>query len=1209
MSMKRSSLFPLILISGFLFYSNVSWANGVSCRFYLTGDPAELQGKIRAQVSVLKSLAESYRGRLGADQNPFSHAFTQERADQIFRRMLVRTYKGRTHRSPLAIVNQVLMKSYHPASRPNWPMVLWVTEEAKSSLAEGAQLIDLQSNLFALNLTLEYLDRYAKPEIELDSDGKPLVPVSEDKKNKEKEGEKKNEKHSKERSESRKDLRHPQISQEYKPASVGTPKSGQSKQVWIYRANFRTEYWGQRYFSTVVRGARHPLKEQVLPIPPNSPKAFREETKSMVVKTLGERSIELFLPSLTRPLRPSDPRASIKRSATGGYTLEVDAGLGEVVIPLVEDKDIVMPEPLMNLYTRPAGFKSEEWPEALQAAIFRRFPHEKGETNPLEIASAISNYISTQYLYSVGTRPETDPIEALKAGAFQCDIAAYAMIGILRDFYKIPSRVVLGYKAKVLRSGSKGESYMVLPDEAHAWVEVFWQGRWYVYDPTPFKKDQDKDQDEGSSEFEPVEAAVSQAVHQPSEDDGETDRNSDGARSANKDKEKAEGGKNKEALDREHRRRMQEASQRIPTKTQEDKTEDDGSLTGEPGSAGLDGKAPFVEVREPELRDGEIHDRNPLRDRAIFALLRAAVDPTQSGEEAQSLLNQLSSLVLRSKSVFFNNVYREALSAHFRDHPPLVGWVEEVIAGLYTKEINDSYQQIFHIRKALEVYSKMLDPNMPDNEGKIPPPRSLLASLDQVLREMDKLAHPDAPGMELVNADMALVNDLVRDLPYVLKLSLEKRYGLNSVGANQPTIAMANAIKRGEMRDVKLLTLLGPLVDFALRDTPYPEGKPQKTWERDRGRGRDLLPIERASDLRRPIFLRGPGGIRENIERGTAHFLGKRRVVTIPSGEGTEEDEKNVYLLVDTSGSMVGDPEKFQAGLAAAFVASGLSDISPSGRHRCKVWIVPYNVKAGEPIPVTNLEEATDLLLDYPKSMKNENKDTNIEGALLEVINRVAGAVTQNKNREQFDIIVMGDGKAPVDPHRIGLELNKFDNPPQISYVAINDTNESLIELVTSINGFYREFPVDLIKDILREASTVDSNERPFFSDRRPSEVPRSVRDLLNRILVLAQEFSKQISENSQFDSAEKNLDDLARLRVTSERAGDPRIEAWLIELRQFFMKPVFSRNPRLLERIADNVLKTFARLTAFRPDELPLLQQEQLRHLFKHAASQGSKP
>ena len=675
----------------------------------------------------------------------------------------------------------------------------------------------MQSNLLALKYTIEYLRRYKNLTglwIEM---GRTFPIESEETKKppKQKKPEEPEE-------EVETEPEYPELPKEYQPFTKDTQnqENGKETQHRVVEVNFKTSFFAQRYFSNVVRGASSPFQEALLPTKLPQPSQSKQTGKEMIVRTFGKRKIDLFLPPGFKPLQPSDPRAWISRLETGGYSLELKDDLKVIRIPLVEDNRIPMMPHLREIYTRPVGFKAEEWPDGVQVDIVRRFSKKKARSQPLKVAQAVADHIASEYLYSLGSRIETDPIQALQAGAFQSDMAAYSMVGILRDIYEIPSRVVGGFRAKKYQNGKDGNSYLVIPGEAHAWVEVFHDGKWHSFDPTPIKKDKKEDSSGGENEYSD-QPPDENTVHPESEQEGK--------------KESLQGDKSSKSGD--HQARLKENTQkRVDDKSQDkdkDKNKNEESLT-------LEELADQLELGSLELDPKSHH--NALLERAMRVLLQIVLDPTQRGVITQNRLNQISFLIRKFPNV--QKVYQEALIAHNKDHPELRLWVDHLVRMIPERDLNQTYQELHKINLTLKIYSKVLD-----HGGSIPIPRELLATLDLAQRKIHQLAHPDSQ-------EIGIVQDLVKDFSSVPRQLLKQEYDLAHVGPNNPTKKVAKRLKGGQLNDLRLLSILSPLSDFILNSTPRPENIEIKTWQDhpQRSRGQDLLPLQRFSDMSRALL-------------------------------------------------------------------------------------------------------------------------------------------------------------------------------------------------------------------------------------------------------------------------------------------------------------------------------------------------------------------
>jgi Mg-chelatase subunit ChlD len=825
--------------------------------------------------------------------------------------------------------------------------------------------------------------------------------------------------------------------------------------------------------------------------------------------------------------------------------------------------------------------------------VIRKYTLEDAKTRPGEVSQAVADHIAGEYLYSVGPRPETDPIDALKAGAFRCDIAAFSMVGLIRDHYHLPARVVGGYRAKSFQNGSDKKSYLVVPNEPHAFVEVFYDGKWNLYDPTPVKKDS-KDPKKGDSEYSDnkLENTLSPSI----EDEAAT------AKPWEKKDEKDTVSKkddHKKRLDADTKSRTDKVKDTELSKKEKEKKTTENEMSRDDLADQLE----LGSLRlEPKL------DRNALLERAMRVVLQTSLDPTKEGAVTLNRLSQIASLLRRHNSPTLKALYQKALSAHQKDHPDIKNWVDGLTRRLPNQDPMLTYQELYRMRLALETYTKVLD-----HGGKIRPPAELTEILQKAQEKFEQLAHPDSK-------DIGLVEDLVKNLPSIPRLLLKSDYDLSQVGANAGTKKVAAELKAGNLNDLRLLSILSPLSDFILNSTPRPEYIDVKTWQRDysRPRGRDLLPLQRFSDLTRAIFTQPGKSIEENIKEGTAFVPTRRRRVQIAAGYGKEEAERITIVLYDTSGSMSGDPGRFQAGLIAAFTSKALSDLSPGGKHRHRVVIVPFDDTPKTPVVVANTAECLDVIRNYQQKLANTNGSTDVQKALLQAMSLIADAEKQaGEPLAAANIVLMTDGQATISADELLKARKAIDRetPLQTMFIGINNTNEELMRFAMdsqsmgSDSGFYREFTAEHIKDILAESDTLNlENRNDFYTDKKASELPGEVYTLMEQALRLAAQYSDHVYYGSQHISAREHLELLEKVKWLDIKEIDRPLEKWLIRVRQLVLHPIF-KDQRLLERVVDDLVSNVERLTGIKPSDMSDHEQEQLRHLVRFAAGLEDRP
>lgn len=289
---------------------------------------------------------------------------------------------------------------------------------------------------------------------------------------------------------------YPSIGDTYDPhtkdASKGRASDKRSKQV-ISTANFKSAYFVGGYYNTVKRGSPAFSSVGCRVYPPI--KTWSNGTSTLTVNSLGSKNSKVYFPAGYALTHSQSGSVRLSRNADGSYNLTGVSnnevfGLSQEVVFLTHQETSVL--------TKKVGFNLSEWPESIQNAVKEiiSFDHK-------EIAKSLSKFISKKFLYSVDAIPGFCPIEAAKSGAFQCDMAAYILVSLLRDVFGIPCRVAVGYRGKKHKSNPVC-SFVVLPGDSHAWVEIFYDNQWITVDPTPTKKNRKDDKKKDKSGYSDV---------------------------------------------------------------------------------------------------------------------------------------------------------------------------------------------------------------------------------------------------------------------------------------------------------------------------------------------------------------------------------------------------------------------------------------------------------------------------------------------------------------------------------------------------------------------------------------------------------------------------------------------------------------------------------------------------------------------------------
>lgn len=162
------------------------------------------------------------------------------------------------------------------------------------------------------------------------------------------------------------------------------------------------------------------------------------------------------------------------------WTVEADpAGPQGVAAPSESDRYV---HPVRDKLTR-----RQKKREALFSAIAERWVTDVGATTDRARLDAIRSRLAREYAYTLKpkrVRGLTDPTLAFLTDSKQghCEYFASATVLLARSL-GIPARVASGYR--VFEYNPAGAYHIVRMRDAHAWAEVWLDGRWHTFDTTP----------------------------------------------------------------------------------------------------------------------------------------------------------------------------------------------------------------------------------------------------------------------------------------------------------------------------------------------------------------------------------------------------------------------------------------------------------------------------------------------------------------------------------------------------------------------------------------------------------------------------------------------------------------------------------------------------------------------------------------------------
>ncbi len=1182
-----------IILIIFLFHLEIVYG----CGEHFTSSSDEL---INNYDRTVQELRQKYSYRLGMASDPFALSFSSAKSVIIYNDLLKIKKNGKLTETSLYFIHHELMKINKDFNNELIENLIRETSQALESKFISQK--ELQANILALDYMQEYISPYKKPEKIVDKNGNEV----EEAKSNEEEKKEESQKEKKKTEEEEGPESYPKLPEEYKPqtSDINNGEDGKSqKKFRIAEVNTKVKYFAQRYFTNINLNSTHPFKQSELLQAPQVGK-YRKEEISMKVYPKGEREIELYIPSGMKPLESSDPRVKIKPNKFGGYKAQMKKEVESFDVPLVELNNVKLNPVHRNILTRPIGIPREQWPDEIHANIFNKFDPSK-KHDPLEVAKSIESFIQEHYLYATKEKPETHPTDALKAGSFQCDMAAFAMVALLRDQYQIPSRVIGGFTGSVYKGGSDRMTYLVYPTDGHAWIEVYHDGKWHTYDPTPKTKESKEEQPKTESDYSPVvdeendqaresqEQSESEKKEGVSEQEEKTD--SENQEESASSKEKSEG---KKTEGEDAKEEGEESRDKSGSK------EEEGEESAKVREMSQDELIKQLEVGSVDLRPK--NENRYLVKRALRVMFRELLDPRKSSFDIIQKINLVEKLMKESVNSNFFEIFQKAKIIHQKKHPRLSDWITEVGYDSKKQDVNETYRELNRIIQSIELYSKLLDQG-----GNVDVPYELLGNLRRALGNLEELAHPNAK-------EMAIVSDFTKNFQQVPLKLLEQKFNFKKVGDNQATYDIANKLVEGKLNDLRLLSILTPLTDFILDSSPKPEGKIIKTWQRNFSRpmGKDFLPLSRPSDIYKAFKTQPQKSIEENIREGTAFVRTRRRQQKILNGYSEEDSEKISIVLYDTSGSMSGDPAAFQAGLIGAFTGRALSDTSPNGRIRHKVVILPFDSVPQTPVVVDSQAKALEIIENYKKELSNTMGGTNITAALNQAFALIADA--QNRNGDPLasaNIILMTDGDDSVDIEALEAARGAIDRatPLQMMFIAINKTNPSLrnfaieSDKINVKRGFYEEFDSQKIREILKESEKVNVDKDFYYTNKEAASIPSSFSTSIKNAQKRASDFQAELSKLDYPRTPDEHYEDVKKVKWPNQEMIERDLENNFIRLRQLIMHPVF-KDKDLLAKINDDIIKNFETITGIKFSELSKRELELLRHFIRESGASHEK-
>jgi hypothetical protein len=355
------------------------------------------------------------------------------------------------------------------------------------------------------------------------------------------------------------------------------------------------------------------------------------------------------------------------------------------------------------------------------------------------------------------------------------------------------------------------------------------------------------------------------------------------------------------------------------------------------------------------------------------------------------------------------------------------------------------------------------------------------------------------------------------------------------------------------------------------------------------------------------------------MEQGTAYHLTNRKKIFTESKKEQNEAERVTIVGFDTSGSMAGGLDKFQAALITAFACRAISDVTPSGKHRHKILLVPFDSEVGNPIKINSIVDVLNLIGDYKTMLQNTGGGTDIQKFLLQAMTLIVESQTTAKSPlDAANIIVMSDGQSEIDYGELKKARNAIhrDTPVQAMFVALGSTNPELKrfareakQMGMNSQDLYRYFSYEEVNNFIHESehNDLEKYKSAFYSLKKPEEITQDDRNEIISVFKKIIEKAKQLNTKtltritpSKKPYAHKN-DLFAKASAISKKSHQDRnIEAWLLEFREWVKKYEIHKGSKLFELILDDVMVNFEKTFKVKFEGLAHYEVEELNHLLE---------
>lgn len=961
-----------------------------------------------------------------------------------------------------------------------------------------------------------------------------------------------------------------------------------------------------------------------------------KHTKKMIIDPLGANEVDIPVPYGHTLIPGKYNGFSIIEVGPGEFKLQTGSK-DKVTLGLSK---IVSETHLSGLKPTPTPLELSHWPKHLLT-----FAQTLKGLRPHEAAARLEKYISQDggfLYYSKGDKLDKDdlskldqrltqltsqmpkPMAMAHVNAFNCDGAAWIGALLLRDVLGLDVRIAAGRTSAGTKEIDNNKFHVVRSsDPAHAWIEVFENGKWQPFDMTP--KNNTPDSDSAPTDLK------REQEDKKDQQQNKDQKNKDNQKSDKSDqKQDQQGDKSdqKQQQDKDQKDQKQQDGQKSDSKDGKDakdkkqdekksgETKDDKSKDAEKGEKDSDKKDKDGEDKSDKDhksdKDSEQEDSTQISEsdrKKVEDLIKAKSTARATSESEHTLVQRiihrnelmtLEHLIAEGHQTKFTPSSQALLEA-LKTHPNWKNTAERSLQknGLRLNEahfskftglqnlIND-IRTDFASNQAREaktklIFAQKLLVELAEYRQLTKEEVTALNAIQKIISLLDQIKHKNSK-------EFAAVDDLLKALPgNISKDFLKKQYGADytQVGSDG-NIRLAQDIVGRKLKPLLQMGAVKEFVDMTLNSTQEPQWKEEPTLTRalvPKPR-QDLIVTRNPLDFAKMLWNLRPG---ENMFaptlQGRQFAMGSLETRRVPNPKNPIERKVSV-VYYDISGSMNGHPLETVDALLLAFADRALSEVDAIGRPTHEIYLIPFDDKIYQGVHISSIEDARAFLAQKMGYRTQAAGGTDIQ-KVMENFYSLISTSFNNKSKQgreklfqKANMVLFSDGGSHIDMARIEQARKSIPSSVEINmnFVSIGDQiNETLKTLSTngklsSTKPTFRQMNSQMIDSVVKVSADYDP-EAFATSQKLSGQTLTQINELLTQVQVDPRRPAEKSKTDIALGQIQITKADVAKLSGIKELNQLERLKDVLVVLnipsaqKQRIVQTIIESYPQLTGR------------------------------------------